>query len=150
MTFSCKSRCLSLIPSAPSVLQTPIDKLSNLLQVHSPVSPSLFPLHLNTQHKPSTPTSTSYLHQKTNSDTMDHSDEPKYTCKCGQVFDLYEPRATTSEDTISTTDGARKPSQRVPHTHLDFVLEFALPVFFCVAAACWLHTVYHYVRSVYF
>jgi hypothetical protein len=108
------------------------------------------PLQPDPQYIPSASTSTLHLHHKTNSDTMDHSEEPKYNCKCGQVSDLCEPPATTSEDTTSTTDGVRKPSQRVPHTRLDFLLEIALPVFFCLAAACWLHTVHHYVRSVYF
>jgi hypothetical protein len=81
---------------------------------------------------------------------MDHSDEPKYTCKCGQVFDLYEPRANaTPTKTTSATNGVRKQSLKAYPTHVHYFLENALLVGFGIAAICWTYMIYDYVRSLY-
>ena len=163
MTFFCKSKCLLLISPAPNFFHAPILNLANPLTFHCPVGSSLSPLHHSShprtlgylvessrsRHRRPQPR-TSHLHHKTNSDTMDQSEEPKCTCKCGEVFDLYEPLATTSTNPTSSTDGVRKPARQVPHRHPDLLFDCALPVFLCIAAVCWLHTVYHYVGSVYF
>jgi hypothetical protein len=109
-----------------------------------------FPFYNTLDRRETTSTSTSHLHHKTNSDKMDHSDEPKYTCKCGQVFGLYEPLANDKlTKATSATGGVHKQSRKAYPAHVNYYLENALLVGFGMAAFCWTYMIYDYVRSFY-
>jgi hypothetical protein len=104
---------------------------------------------LDRRETTSSSTSDIYYH-KINSDKMDSTDEPKYTCKCGQVFDLYEPLANdTPTNTTSTTNNVRKQSRKAYPAHVHYSLDHVLLVGFGIAAVCWTYMIYDYVRSLY-
>jgi hypothetical protein len=81
---------------------------------------------------------------------MNPTGEPKYTCKCGQVFDLYGPLANVSPtNATSTADNVRKPARKAYPAHVHYSLDHALFVVFGIAAVCWTYMIYDYVRSIY-
>lgn len=81
---------------------------------------------------------------------MDFTDKPKYTCECGQVFDLYEPRANAmSTNATPTANGVGTQSRKAYPTHVRYFLEDALLVSFGIAVVCWTYMIYDYVRSFY-
>lgn len=175
MTFFYKSECLTTLPSGPSVLYTAYITLqlysqNNVLrtssrchfhiQLHRTVPATKHHSKIHRKRIPTTPSIALPFHPPPSPPTINKTPLPqtqmsfpnhsKWTCKCGQSFNLYEHRVDSTRAKISCTMDAVHspvwpPPPAVEQARLRF-LDLVAPACFCVAVVVWVYGVWDYVR----